>query len=386
MSKENPVILSDGRRFAPLEWGPHFGENYDPSIIVRKMLENPPDIRKIISQFSLDPAYEPSALALGESIRMPWPEFYVEDYRTGLSDGRRLASQIRGKPDGIPFLSITGTPSGRYGDRTSPYELYQRNIALYTLDIPGYGRSDRQEGRTVSSTAIDVKELAQAFGIKKFKAIFGRSGGAPKALACGDLTEQIITLGAPAPIDADIPNLKEKLAQVNESDAELDAEGFISKIAERIINIQNDPFSLIQEISGGFQKADWEFLKSPDNLIGVATSHSLALEFPSNRYGWIDDEFATNRQPWDIDLRSLKIPDNGIQLWGGLEDTFCPTGYTEWLGTQIKGAKVKISNEFSHFTGMDLGPFIEVLVPGSWDYREVPPEDYYYNYKDIKRT
>jgi pimeloyl-ACP methyl ester carboxylesterase len=59
-------------------------------------------------------------------------------------------------------------------------------IRWVSYDRPGYGGSTPHPGRDVASAAADVASIADALGIDHF-AVFGYSGGAPHALACGAL-------------------------------------------------------------------------------------------------------------------------------------------------------------------------------------------------------
>lgn len=53
--------------------------------------------------------------------------------------------------------------------------LYQRGTRLISYDRPGYGGSDRMQGRRVVDVVHDVACIANALGIERF-AVAGRSG------------------------------------------------------------------------------------------------------------------------------------------------------------------------------------------------------------------
>lgn len=61
--------------------------------------------------------------------------------------------------------------------------LYRLGIRLIAYDRPGYGDSDRFEGRDVADAARDVEAIADQLELDRF-AVAGRSGGGPHALAC----------------------------------------------------------------------------------------------------------------------------------------------------------------------------------------------------------
>ena len=56
-------------------------------------------------------------------------------------------------------------------------------VHLITFDRPGFGGSDRREGRTVLDTAGDVAALADGLSVERF-AVLGISAGGAHALGC----------------------------------------------------------------------------------------------------------------------------------------------------------------------------------------------------------
>src|ERR1700683_2380921 len=111
------------------------------------------------------------------------------------ADGRRLSTQMYGDPDGKPVFLLHGTPGSRLGPHPRPAVLHRLGIQLISFDRPGYGESDRLEGRRVADAAADVQAIADAYGLRKF-AIVGRSGGGPHALACAALLPERTTRAA----------------------------------------------------------------------------------------------------------------------------------------------------------------------------------------------
>ncbi|MEK8107497.1 alpha/beta hydrolase [Micromonospora sp. M12] len=73
--------------------------------------------------------------------------------------------------------------------------VYRLGVHLVCYDRPGYGDSDRHEGRRVADAAADVKAIADDLGIERF-AVVGRSGGGPHALACAALLPDRVTRAA----------------------------------------------------------------------------------------------------------------------------------------------------------------------------------------------
>ncbi|MDG4820597.1 alpha/beta hydrolase [Asanoa sp. WMMD1127] len=98
-----------------------------------------------------------------------------------LPDGRVVAWAEFGDPAGRPVSYLDGTPGSRLW---SPPESALDGIRLFTMDRPGYGRSDAVRRPTLLGVADTVSALMTAVDVPRF-GVVGHSGGAPYALACG---------------------------------------------------------------------------------------------------------------------------------------------------------------------------------------------------------
>ena len=100
------------------------------------------------------------------------------------ADGRTLAFEQYGDPDGTPVFLLHGTPgcrlSGRHPDESRVVDAGLRLV----YDRPGYGQSARHKGRRVVDCVADVTAIADELGIDRFF-VKGGSGGGPHALAVG---------------------------------------------------------------------------------------------------------------------------------------------------------------------------------------------------------
>jgi len=121
-----------------------------------------------------------------------------------LSDGRALSYAEWGDPSGLPVLHFHGTPGSRL-ERHVDDRLYGRlGVRYVTIDRPGYGRSDQCPGRSFVDWASDVRSLADALAIERFR-IFAVSGGSPFTLAAasvlGDRVSRIAIVSGVGPVD-----------------------------------------------------------------------------------------------------------------------------------------------------------------------------------------
>jgi pimeloyl-ACP methyl ester carboxylesterase len=79
-------------------------------------------------------------------------------------DGRTLAVEDSGDPDGRPVLVHMGTPNSRHLDGPNVADAAARGLRLICYDRPGYGGSDPQPGRTVADCAADARAICAAWG------------------------------------------------------------------------------------------------------------------------------------------------------------------------------------------------------------------------------
>src|SRR5215203_2729022 len=89
-----------------------------------------------------------------------------------------------GRDDELVLLWHHGTPN----IGAPPEPLFGAAAALglrwVGYDRPGYGGSDPRSGAAVASAANDAARVADHLGIDRL-AVFGHSGGGPRAMACG---------------------------------------------------------------------------------------------------------------------------------------------------------------------------------------------------------
>jgi pimeloyl-ACP methyl ester carboxylesterase len=124
-----------------------------------------------------------------------------------LRDGRALAYAEYGSPSGQPIIYCHGTPSSRVEGGLIVDNETAAGLGLRFIvpDRPGMGYSDYAAGRKIVDWPNDVVELSSALKLDSFT-VFGSSGGAPYALACGalipDRVRLVGVLGGIAPASA----------------------------------------------------------------------------------------------------------------------------------------------------------------------------------------
>ena len=109
-----------------------------------------------------------------------------------LPDGRALAYEECGDPDGVPFVFMHGIPSTRMAARMIHAAAVRCGVRLIAPDRPGYGHSDPCPKRTLLDWPTDVAALADALQLLEF-GVLGVSGAVPYLLACAVAMPQRLT-------------------------------------------------------------------------------------------------------------------------------------------------------------------------------------------------
>jgi pimeloyl-ACP methyl ester carboxylesterase len=116
----------------------------------------------------------------------------ISDKIISLRDGRRLGYAEYGDPGGKPVFFFHGLPGSRRQRHPDDSIAIELGARIITIDRPGYGLSDFQQGRKLLDWPDDVAQLADALKIEQFAAI-GLSGGGPYLLACAYKMPERIT-------------------------------------------------------------------------------------------------------------------------------------------------------------------------------------------------
>jgi pimeloyl-ACP methyl ester carboxylesterase len=248
---------------------------------------------------------------------------------------------------------LHGTPGCRL-NRWPREELYtELGVCFVTHDRAGYGRSDRNHGRSVVDEVADVRALADELGLDRF-GVTGGSGGGPHALACAALLPDrvvratcdvgVAPLGTPGLerddwlAGMDPENLKEFGWAVAGEDVltrELEA---LQKTLEARVTV--DPSTILQDFD--LSESDRAELARPEiaDLIRETT-----FEYALNGVGgWVDDDLAVLK-PWGFDVADISVP---VLVRYGLTDVFVPPAHGAWLAANVPGCIVKVNEEAGH--------------------------------------
>ncbi len=249
-----------------------------------------------------------------------------------LPDGRTLEWTSVGPADGVPLLFHHGTPSGATPVRAWASAAAARGLRLVCAARPGYGRSDRLQGRTVADVAADSRALLNALEAP-YAYVAGTSGGGPHALACGALLpERVLAVTVVAGVGAfGVPDLDflAGMGQDNleEFEAALSGESVLRAYLDGIRPdlLRGDTEGLLAGLGALLPPVDLACLDGPlaeDMAAGMANALAPGVD------GWLDDDLEFTR-PWGFDLDGLAaVP---VSIWQGSEDLMVPFAHGEWL-------------------------------------------------------
>jgi pimeloyl-ACP methyl ester carboxylesterase len=221
-----------------------------------------------------------------------------------------------------------------------PRELGAR---LITFDRPGYGRSDRRQGRELLDAPRDVAALADALGLDRFS-VFGVSAGGGHALACAvALGERVAAVGAasmPGPLD-EVPGAWDALDRRQRPAAEkaredpATAAGWVMRYMQRWTG---EPTSFL----GGGTPADRELLAEP--AAGEMLLADVAEALRPGAGGMADDLVALWR-PWGFRIAAVRA---GVRLWHGAQDTRGEPAF-RYLAATLPGCRPVIWPHDGHY-------------------------------------
>ncbi len=267
------------------------------------------------------------------------------------ADGRPLGVAEWGTPQGVPVISLHGTPGSRLGRHHDEAMLDRLGMRVVTYDRPGYGVSDRYRGRSVVDAVSDVVSIADSLGIDRF-VVGGGSGGTPHALACAALLgDRVLTAYAVVPV-APYEALGERWiagqapANVREwSAAMAGEEALIDYLAGEVDKIREDALNIL-DVEEDLAPSD-RALMARESVQRVFRE-MLAEAVRQGPFGWVDDVLAFLR-PWGFDVATIRVP---VVLAYGEHDTLAPKAHGEYLARVIPGAEVRIMDS-GHVSAMD---------------------------------
>jgi pimeloyl-ACP methyl ester carboxylesterase len=265
-----------------------------------------------------------------------------------LPDGRDLAYQEWGDPDGFPVFYFHGTPGSRREGAFADPAARARRFRLIAVDRPGFGRSTFSAHRTFRDWPADVAALADALDVAEF-GVVGHSGGGPHLFACGELLapDRLRFIGALAPWGP--LATPEIMASLNRLDR------WYARLARRAPWTMRASFAPL-----GWCAKHWPRLFSALMLAAVSPPDRRALKTDGLLARLQDSELEAFRQgsrggaheallayrDWDVDLARIRVP---THIWLGTDDIFVSQQMGRHLHRTIPGVDFHWVDQAGHF-------------------------------------
>jgi pimeloyl-ACP methyl ester carboxylesterase len=250
-----------------------------------------------------------------------------------LPDGRRLAYDELGDPDGEPVLYFHGFGSSRLFRHPDESLAAQVGVRLIAVDRPGIGRSTPLPGRRLLDWPADVAALADRLGIDRF-AVLGWSGGGPYALACAwTLPERVTIAGlvsSPAPL-AGVPGADYLYRFHRAAALSAGAAPWMIRLAMwRWARAQRrDPERHLDEAVEKMVEADR--LVVADERVRAQMLRNAAEMHLQGARGVYDEALIMARR-WGFELGSIRVP---VRLWHGDDDPTVPVAMGRFLAREL---------------------------------------------------
>lgn len=272
------------------------------------------------------------------------------EYDLPAADGRTLRVMEDGDPDGVPLITLHGTPGSRVLLPSAVRSATERGICLLGYDRPGYGGSTPHPGRTVVDAAADVEAIADGLGLERIL-VDGASGGGPHALACAarlpDRVAAVALYASVGPADAADLDFVDGMGSDNVAEFAAATAGretlepMIAEKAAEILSITSE--ELAEALRSVLSPVDAAAVTG-ELAEHFLLSFCLGVEVACD--GWVDDDLAFVR-PWGFDVDEIRIP---VGLWQGDQDVMVPPAHGRWLAAHVPGVEAHLLPDEGHMT------------------------------------
>jgi pimeloyl-ACP methyl ester carboxylesterase len=263
-----------------------------------------------------------------------------------LSDGRSLAYDIYGDPQGKPVFYFHGWPASRLSGKQIDKAAKKLGLKIISPDRPGYGYSTYKKGRTLLDWPDDVLELAKFLNLKKFS-ILGSSGGGPFTLACAykipNFLDYVLLNSGLGPID-EYWRSTEKIGI--KKNAYLIKWKLLPYFASLLIPF-NKYFSknLISKLLISTSKQGNDVVQFNDIEFMKIHTETILESFRQGIKGALLDLFIYSRD-WGFSIKDIR---KTLYLFHGDEDPQVPLWITQYIYKNVKNSKIEILKNEGHY-------------------------------------
>lgn len=296
--------------------------------------------------------------------RFPFPgnlrrALELSPQRVVLPDGRVLAFDERGDPEGHPVIWFHGSPSCRLeGVMLEPWG-HRLKLRFLVPDRPGLGCSDPNPGWTMMDHVRDVAALADALDVPRF-GVMGGSGGGPFVFAAAlALAERLDFAVAMASAGAfTIPELRANISWNDRLTAwTLRNTPTTFNLSIHALKLASRTPPAMAHVMARF--APWA-MPGREPAIARLAVHHLREVLAQGIHGAVEDTRVMHGD-WGFELGEVRAP---VDLYQGTRDTFVPVAYAEVFAQRIPDLRLILCEGDGHFEAIfDLARIVELSAP-----------------------
>ena len=265
-----------------------------------------------------------------------------------LRDGRRLGYLSCGDQSGLPVFYCHGFPGSRLEVLLADEISATHSIRLIGVDRPGYGLSDAEPDRSLTSWASDIVELADRLNIARFH-VLGVSGGGPYAAACAyKLPFRLLSVGIAcglAPIGT--AGILSGMNMINRFGLLLSARR-PSLIETGLIPIsvlvRNHPVIAWSFVALRSRQPDRSFLRRGDIRSVMCMTFREAMRFGA---AGAASDLRLYSGGWGFRLKDIRTP---VNLWHGEKDRIVPIAMGRRVAASIPDCRATFLPIHGHFS------------------------------------
>jgi pimeloyl-ACP methyl ester carboxylesterase len=259
------------------------------------------------------------------------PRYMTAHLTLTLPDGRILAYQEFGDPQGLPLLFCHGMPGSRLDLLMIDPSLFA-GLRIIAVDRPGIGGSTYLPGRTFLDWPADITALADALALERFR-VLGISGGAPYALVTAarlpDRVELAALVSPIAPLDA--PGVSRGMGPGKLFFLMARWLPFLASLQLNLMRsgLDKDPAGFLKQAGGTMPEPDQRALADERVAAGFLQSMEAALH---TGVQGVRHDASLYAHPWSFRLEAIQAP---VFLWHGEADRNAPVAMSRYLAERL---------------------------------------------------
>ncbi len=253
------------------------------------------------------------------------------------------------------MIYTAGTPVSGLGGGSYHEPALAAGLRWISPDKPGYGGSDYQPKRSLTSWGDDLAALAGHLGLDRF-ALAGESGGGPFTLAAARrLADRVIVAALIATGGPMGP------AEREGQQARIRFYGWLARNAPALNAV---PLTVMRWSLASPARRE-RSLRREMAAAPEAKHAGLRIEFEAVadalRQGTrgAGQELALTKRPWPFPLSEIKTP---VHLWHGARDTNAPIAIARNIARELPDATLHVSDSSDHDVGHDRSDEITSVI------------------------